>query len=107
EIHPDTTASGYRALAQLFSRLTGDYRKAFAADHVSVGAGNRKPASSDCRIKAGRGAYTPRSLTVSSGGPCWSLFRVPTICETDNGETTMKAILAWTFAVALAIGGGA
>ena len=29
EIHPDTTASGYRALAQLFSRLTGDYRKAF------------------------------------------------------------------------------
>ena len=29
EIYADTSASGYRALAQLFSRLTGDYRKAF------------------------------------------------------------------------------
>jgi hypothetical protein len=29
QIYPDTTASGYQALAQLCSRLTGEFRKAF------------------------------------------------------------------------------
>ncbi len=31
EIYGDTTASGYQALAQLFSRLTGVYQKTFGA----------------------------------------------------------------------------